>query len=826
MKKNALRVLSIAALAALFMTACGPKPAASSNGETSDTTSDIGEKTSEEASSNDVLSSNEITSSSEEAKDTVCKTIAEAIEVAKKAGTAGTEVKYTVHGTIKNVSNTTYGEMTIMDETGELYLYGLYAKDGSGYDKMEYKPVRGDEVTVEGVLKTFNDKPEMGKATLLDYVHHEQEIPDTIECKTIAEAIEVAKKAGETYTLGKYRVKAEIKEIQSVTYGQMTIKDETGELSVYGVYGPQGEFFNNLDPVPAVGDIITLEGSLLYFKEAAEMGKATMVALSHAETTFDDKDYSVKSVKDARTAEDGAKLKLTGVVAQYNVNSKKAKVGFWLVDGTESVYVYGENVAALVNVGNTITICGTKEHYVASNESSNAAKWGYKGALQITDVHLISNDKGNTAVDLSWVKSSTVKTLMDAPVTEDITTTIYKVDALIKRVDGSGFVNYYIDDIDGRTGTYAYTMANGGDLAWLDEFDGKICTVYLSILNAKSTATGCNWRVFPIKVTDDNYKFDLSKAPEYAVTYEVNDQFEDKYSSDPAMEVITNVSSELLGFKDVKISYSSSNEDVVYFANEEEKVIMHTKDVGKAVVTVTATYGDYSATTTESIEVFKAEEVSSISISQAWSSENDEIITVKGVVAGSYTNKHGFFIVDSTGIIPVLPNDGDVTSATVAVGDEVIVKGKKEIYNTKGEAILGQTQISNATVEVNNFGKHAIDDSTFIKGKTVAEIYDIANKPLEAQPFAYESEVYVTQSSGNNSTLQFKDSADASTYLQCYGSGIGQYSWITEPFMNKTVTVSFMLVNPNNKTYWRPVPFRATDGTTTVYNTLYVGAER
>ena len=809
MKKNALRVLSIAALASLFLGACGQ----------------VGGQTSSETSS-PASSESSAPISSEVEDDTICDTIAEAQTIAKAAGSEGTTVNYTVHGFIKSVSNATYGQMTIYDETGELSLYGLYGKNGEGYTDLEYKPVAGDEITVEGVLKTYNDTPEMGKATLISYVHHEQVVPDTVELNTIAEAIAEAKKIGETYSLGKYRIKAEIKSIESVTYGQMTISDDTGTLSVYGVYGSNGEYFNALDPVPSVGDVITLEGSLHYYNGAAEMGKATMINLVHNETEFDDSDYSLMTVATARTMSDDSKVELTGVVAQYNVNSSKSKTGFWLVDGTESIYVYGENVAALVSVGNTVTIAGTVGHFISSSETTNAAKWGYKGALQITDPHLISNDKGSTDVDLSWVKSTTVKDIMDKDPSENITTTIYKVNALVSKAEGSGFTNYYIDDIDGKTGSYVYTLANGSDLSWLEEFDGKICTVYLSVLNAKSTATGCTWRFYPIKVIDENYTFDTSKAPEYAITYEVNDQFEDSYSADPELEVITSVSSELLGFENCVISYSSSNADAVYFEEKDNKTIMHTGKAGTAVITITATYGEYQATGTETVNVIDAEAVDTITISEAWASTNNTEVTVKGVVTGSYTNKHGFFITDSTGIIPVLPTDGDDSCKTVAIGDEVIIKGTKEIYNTKGEEILGQTQISSATIVANNYGKHEINDTTFIKNKTIAEIYELGNQPLTDQPYAYESEVYITQSSGDHPSLQLKDSADAANYVQCYSSSISQYSWITNAFLNKTATVSFMLVNPNNKTYWRAVPFKATDGETTVYNTLYVGAER
>ena len=125
---------------------------------------------------------------------------------------------------------------------------------------------------------------------------------------------------------------------------------------------------------------------------------------------------------------------------------------------------------------------------------------------------LLENDNEVSAPNYSWVEETTVKTIMDTPVSTDITTTIYKVNALVKKSIGTGFINYYIDDLDGVTGSYVYTQCNGSDLEWLEKFDGKICTVYLSVINAKSTATGCNWRFKALKVVDEGYTFDITAS--------------------------------------------------------------------------------------------------------------------------------------------------------------------------------------------------------------------------------------------------------------------------------------------------------------------------
>ena len=172
------------------------------------------------------------------------------------------------------------------------------------------------------------------------------------------------------------------------------------------------------------------------------------------------------TIDEARKAEKGAKVQVTGVVAQITYASGMAPNGIYLVDNTNSIYVYNNEVATSVAVGNTITIVAEKDWWILEKEAESAAKHGYQGCNQLTEARVIENDKKVSEPDYSWVKESTVKQILDTPFTTDITTTIYKVTALVKKshVEGQNFVNYYIDDLDGVTGSYIYTQCNGSDL--------------------------------------------------------------------------------------------------------------------------------------------------------------------------------------------------------------------------------------------------------------------------------------------------------------------------------------------------------------------------
>ena len=98
-------------------------------------------------------------------------TIADAIAKANSAGSAYSVSKYVVTGVITDIANTQYGNLTIKDETGSLYIYGVYSADGSvRYDAMAKgtKPVVGDTITLLGVLGTYSNSPQMKNSWMID----------------------------------------------------------------------------------------------------------------------------------------------------------------------------------------------------------------------------------------------------------------------------------------------------------------------------------------------------------------------------------------------------------------------------------------------------------------------------------------------------------------------------------------------------------------------------------------------------------------------------------------------------------------------------------
>lgn len=77
--------------------------------------------------------------------------------------------KYLVTGVITEVYNTTYGNLYIKDEAGNIItVYGCYDATGAlRYDKMSYMPVAGDTITVLGALGSYNGTAQFKNAWIV-----------------------------------------------------------------------------------------------------------------------------------------------------------------------------------------------------------------------------------------------------------------------------------------------------------------------------------------------------------------------------------------------------------------------------------------------------------------------------------------------------------------------------------------------------------------------------------------------------------------------------------------------------------------------------------
>ena len=627
---------------------------------------------------------------------------------------------------------------------------------------------------------------------------------------TIQEALEIAQGAT-TPTTERYYIRGEIISMSNPSYGEMYISDGTGEIYVYGTYSSDGAIsYGNITDKPVKGDEVLLHCVLQNYNGTLEVKNARLIDFRKADkSTIDASSYTDMSIDDARETALGTKVKVSGVVARITYANGMKPSGVYIVDGTNSIYVYDADIAGQVSIGNKITVLGKKDYWVLETESNNAQKHGYKGCCQISEATLYENDNGSHNIDYSWCEELSVKNILEIPVTENVTTTIFKTTALVKKVPGNGFVNYYFFDLDGKTGAYTYTQCNGSDFAWLDQFDGKICTVYLSPMNAKSTSSDCYFRFLPVDVVDEGFVFNLANTAQHVVEYYGLGQFLSSYTGNPLLEVVTDVSSELLGFENATISYTSSNESVVYFTKEDGKTIFNCGENGKATVTITATYATYTHYETIEITVNAPSESNGLTVEEAIGTAVGEIIQVEGIVGPSLVNRDGFYLIDDTGVIAVIVNDSSVWEG-LAIGQKVIIEGKRDKFNS-GTNGFGVTCLTSATVAVNYFGNHEYSTKSFITGKTLDYFYDLnANEDHTTEVYVATGTIVLQET---NYYSNIKLQTPSGKQITLYSSSANQYNWLKQ-FAGQEITVEIVPCNWNGKNYYAGcvIAVRTADG--------------
>lgn len=637
---------------------------------------------------------------------------------------------------------------------------------------------------------------------------------------TIAELIAMMPSDGSA-TTERYYVRATIKSIDDAGFGAMTIEDSTGTLSVYGTYSSDGvKRYSELDEKPVKGDTVLLYGTIQNYKnKTPEIKSGWIIEFTKGTPTWSEDDYTEMTIGEAREADVDSLVKVTGVVSRITFASGMKPNGFIIVGDNSSIYVYDNQIATAVAIGNKITILAKKTMFIASKEASSAKKFGYKGACQLIDGHLLSNDEATNDLDLSFAQEKTVKEVIETSPSDNITSLIYHSNALIKRVqkEGQNFVNYYIDDLDGKSGSYVYTACDGKDFAWMDQYDGKICSVYYTALNAKSTSTGVLFRFLPIKIEDNNYQFNIAEAPKFAVEYYGLEQFDTVYSADPSKEMLTSVTSDLLNFGTATLSYSSNNTALAYFeTGEDGKVIFHINSGTEGTATITVTGhldGQKDFSKTMDIKITKPVDVSSaVKVKAAIDASKGTELLVKGVIGPSLVNKNGFYLIDETGSLAVVMKSTDEFKG-LQIGQTVYIKGKRDLFASarNGTPSYFESCMTGCQIVKNEFGNVDYSTASFIKGKTLAD--------LIALPVAdnyHTAEVYVITaglkfvSTKNYSNAYLKD-GDSEMQLYCTNAA-GQYQWIN-PYVDdtKTYTMEVAVCNWNNKSKYKACLLSITD---------------
>lgn len=628
----------------------------------------------------------------------------------------------------------------------------------------------------------------------------EEPTPD-YDVISIAKAIEICNglpsNGTGSVTTERYYIRGTIVSVTNAQYGAMIISDGKDEISIYGTYSHDGELsYSALSEKPFKGDEVLLYCTLQNYNGTPEIKNARLISFKSNQGNFDVAQYKSATIAEARAAKTGEKLLVSGIVARITYANGMKPNGFILVNGADSIYVFDGDAAARVQIGNRVEVAASKTYWILDTEQSNAHAHGYKGCNQLESANIVSIDSSNNEWADASFPTATVKEIMDNPVSNDITTQIYKTTAIIKKAPGSGFTNYYINDLDEKTGSYVYTQCNGNDFAWLDEFDGKICTVYFVVLNAKSSVSGCVYRFLPIKVVNENFVFNTDNAAEFAAKYYGATQFDTLYTGNPQLPLLGSVSSALLGFENATLTYSSSDESIIKIETVDGKAVMNCLASGKATVTVTASYNGKTHSESVEINVSIVAEVPSITVGEAISSDVGEIVTVKGIVGPSLVNQTGFYLIDESGIIAVCMTEDEL--AKVQLGHEIILKGTRAIRHDETKSSFGQANLDACEIIANNYGSHEYSTESFIKDKDIAYIYDLdVTEDHGASAYVVTAKVVVEEAQYYSNIYL----VDGNTKLRLYCSSANQYNWL-KAYAGQTVTVEVAPCNWNDKNYY------------------------
>ena len=183
-------------------------------------------------------------------------TPAEEITIGEFLSKADPNTTYRLTGTVKNISNTLYGNFDLVDETGSVYIYGLLDKDGNAQKFESIGIKEGDTVTLEGKYKDYNGKAEIANAQYISHVSS----GDGPGPSTPAEQITIAEFLSKADPNTTYRLTGKVSNISNTQYGNFDLVDATGSIYIYGLLDKDGNAKNFESLGIKEGDEITVEG--------------------------------------------------------------------------------------------------------------------------------------------------------------------------------------------------------------------------------------------------------------------------------------------------------------------------------------------------------------------------------------------------------------------------------------------------------------------------------------------------------------------------------------------------------------------------------------
>ena len=231
-----------------------------------------------------------------------------------------------------------------------------------------------------------------------------------------------------------YRVTGTVASIVNTTYGNWYLRDETGEIYIYGTLDAKGNTKNFLSLGLEVGDIVTVEGPKTVYNGTVELVDVTVVKIEKSLVKVEGYDP-----EDATIPVDG------GTVA-VNLSCK--------TNNGVSVEIPDE----AKNWLGIVSVSGGAEPVVTFRAAANTG-----GDRSATVIFKTTDDNGKeyTAEAIIYqtgsIVAATVAEFLEAPVGD----TQYRITGVITSVANASYGNVYIRDWSGET--YVYGIGAKGD---------------------------------------------------------------------------------------------------------------------------------------------------------------------------------------------------------------------------------------------------------------------------------------------------------------------------------------------------------------------------
>ena len=289
------------------------------------------------------------------------------ISIAQFIQNADPNTTYRLRGVVSNITNTTFGNFDLTDETGKILVYGLRTATGATKQFSTLGIEEGDTLTLDGNYKLYGTTHEVDPA---QYVSH---VKPSVAWVPVPVSISdfIALNDGKRYILT-----GVVTNIANAQKGNFTIQDNTGSIYVYGLanfstYGIEE------------GDTVTINGVYTLYGSTDEVTGAQYISHKKPAAAW----VPVpKTISEFIALNDGKRYILRGVVSDitettyghFTLTDETAEIIVWGISQKEDGNAFSFS-ASDITEGDTLSITGIYQLYGTTHEVT--------GAQYISHVH-------------------------------------------------------------------------------------------------------------------------------------------------------------------------------------------------------------------------------------------------------------------------------------------------------------------------------------------------------------------------------------------------------------------------------------------------------